>query len=52
MSPGEVEQLSTYEVVRYADLMYKDSERQSEKEKALYQLLGPMAALFSLGGKK
>lgn len=48
MSPEEVEQLSTFEVTRYAELMYKDTEKEAEKEKALYKALGPMAAIFSL----
>lgn len=51
MSPEEVEQLSTFEVTRYADLIYKDTEREAEKEKALYKAIGPMAAFFSLGKK-
>lgn len=51
MSPDDVENLSTFEVIRYADLMYKDSEREAEKEKALYKVIGPMAAFFSLGKK-
>lgn len=46
MSPEEVEQLTTFEVTRYAELMYKDSEKEAEKEKALYKALGPMAALL------
>lgn len=48
MSPEEVEQLSTFEVTRYADLLYQDSEREADREKALYKALGPMAALFNL----
>lgn len=51
MSTEEVERLSTYEVTRYADLMYKDAEREAERDKALYKVIGPMAAFFSLGKK-
>jgi len=48
MRPEDVEQLSTFEVIRYADLLYQDSEKEAEKEKALYKMLGPLAAIFSL----
>ena len=52
LSPSEAEDLTTYEFNEYVRLLNKDEERRAEEQRAMFKSLGPLASLFSLGGKR